>query len=104
MPDLKSDLLNLIKVHHQGIGNVITFSILKNVFHQRDDRQLRQITKELIHEGHRIITCSRGVYFATSDRDVIFYRRNIEKRIFAMFRDLRDSDNLLTKGQMELFG
>ncbi len=103
MPDLKPELLHLIKTHHQGIENVITFSQLKNIFHQKDDRQLRQITKELIHEGHRIITCSRGVYFATSDRDVIFYRRNIEKRIFAMFRDLRDSDNLLIKGQMEMF-
>ncbi len=101
--NLKSDLLTLIKVHHQGLEKAITFSQLKNIFYLKDDRKLRQAVKELVHEGQSIITCSKGVYFATSNRDVICYRRQIEKRIFAMFRDLKDSDNLLRKGQGELF-
>ncbi len=104
MPDLKTKFLNYISNYHKGYSNRTTFGALKDVFHMRDDRKLREIAKELVRDGHWIVTTLEGIWLAESEREVIAARRHIEKRFYALARDLKDYDNLLTKGQLKLFG
>ncbi len=100
---LKTNLLNYLRTHHTGYANRTTFGLLKDIFYLKDDRRLREYTKELVHEGHRIVTCPEGVYFAESDKDIIASRRSLEKRLFAISRDLKDYDNLLRWKQMVMW-
>jgi hypothetical protein len=106
LSDLKSDLLSYVKGWHTGRGNVITFSFLKDIFHQKDDRKLRALLVELRHDGHPIITCSRGVYYSTDPEDARLLKAGLQKRIYGLYRDLKDLDPFMAKEtmkQLELF-
>ena len=100
MPDLKSDLLFYIKGCHSR-DNPITFSLLKTNFNQKDDRKLRALVVELRHEGHPIITCCRGVYYSNDPEDARALKVSLQKRIYGLYRDLKDLDPLMAGETME---
>jgi len=100
MLNLKSDLLFYIKGLHSR-ENPVTFSLLKTVFNQRDDRKLRALVVELRHEGHPLITCSRGVYYSRDPKDALALKISLQKRIFGLYRDLKDLDPMIAKETME---
>ena len=109
IPDLKFQLICLLRKDHQGQDQAIKIRDLVLYFSSlhTNDREIRDTLRQLNHEGYPVLTSvhnKMGVYWAKSQGEIEEYRSNLISRLTSLKERIEDVENIrLEKGQMELF-
>jgi hypothetical protein len=109
MPELKHQLICLLKKDHQGQDRAIKIRDLVDYFRplHTNDREIRDTLRQLNHEGYPVLTSTNppyGVYYAQTQDEINEYRANLVSRLTSLKERIEDVEQIrLEPGQMEMF-
>jgi len=78
--DIKTELRRILE-RHQGRDQAVTGMELAKRLGHRNDREIRQVIRELIAEGLPVASCGAGYFLATSYAEAREYADSLKGRL-----------------------